>query len=82
MARSVPAEVASSQCSGICGSPDYESCSGTDGPCGSSLTCYVVFGEGICSQECEADANGDNCPVGECTEQIVNGVSVGTWCVP
>ncbi len=59
---------------------DYESCSGTGSSCG-SLTCYVVFGEGICSQPCTADANGDDCPSGECTTQVVNGLEVGTWCV-
>jgi hypothetical protein len=59
---------------------DFESCSGTDSPCG-DLTCYVVFGDGICSQPCTVD-NGDDCPVGECTEQIINGLTVGTWCVP
>ena len=59
---------------------DFESCSGTDSPCG-DLTCYVVFGEGICSQPCTVD-NGDDCPVGECTAQVVNGLEVGTWCVP
>jgi hypothetical protein len=56
---------------------DFESCSGTGSPCG-DLTCYVVFGDGICSQPCTAD----DCPTGECTEQLVNGVVVGTWCVP
>lgn len=66
-----------------CSDPDadYESCSGTGSSCG-SLTCYVVFGEGICSQSCTADASGDDCPSGECTTQVVNGLEVGTWCVP
>lgn len=66
-----------------CSNPDadYESCSGTGSSCG-DLTCYVVFGEGICSQPCTADADGDDCPVGECTSQLVNGVEVGVWCVP
>ena len=66
-------------CSGS--SADFESCSGTGSSC-ADLTCYVVFGDGICSQTCTADINGDDCPSGECTEQIVNGVSVGVWCVP
>jgi hypothetical protein len=66
-----------------CSDPDadFESCSATGSSCG-DLTCYVVFGDGICSQSCTADANGDDCPSGECTEQVVNGVVVGTWCVP
>ncbi len=59
----------------------FESCSGTGSSCG-ELTCYVVFGDGICSQTCTADIDGDDCPSGECTEQIVNGISVGVWCVP
>ncbi len=59
----------------------FESCSGTGSSCG-ELTCYVVFGEGICSQTCTADINGDDCPAGECTEHLVNGVTVGVWCAP
>lgn len=67
------------ECSGS--NADFESCSGTGSSCG-DLTCYVVFGEGICSQTCTADIDGDDCPSGECTEQIVNGFTAGVWCVP
>jgi len=67
-----------------CSDPDadYESCSGTDGPCG-ELTCYVFAGEGICSQPCTADAAGDDCPVGECVDHLLGTeLSVGAWCEP
>lgn len=57
----------------------FESCSGTGSECG-ELTCYVFDGEGICSQTCTADIDGDDCPSLECTEHILNGVTVGTWC--
>ncbi|MBV1859386.1 MAG: hypothetical protein KUG77_13315, partial [Nannocystaceae bacterium] len=67
------------ECSGA--DADFESCSGTGSSCG-DLTCYVVFGDGICSQPCTADGGGDDCSSGECTEQIVNGITVGVWCVP
>ena len=66
-------------CSCSSGGADFESCSGTGSSCG-SLTCYVFDGSGICSQTCTADIDGDDCPSGECTEHILNGVTVGTWC--
>lgn len=66
-------------CSCTGGDVSYESCSGTDGPCG-DLTCYVLFGEGTCSQTCTASIDSDDCPVGECTVHLVEGVEVGSWC--
>ncbi len=65
-----------------CGGGDvsFESCSGTGSSCG-ELTCYVFGGEGICSQPCTADFDGDDCPVGECVDHLIAvEVSVGAWC--
>lgn len=70
------------ECSGT--EVSFESCSGTDSSCG-ALTCYVFAstGDGICSQSCTSDIDGDDCPQGECVDHLIAvGVSVGVWCEP
>lgn len=56
---------------------DWVKCSGTDGPCESSLVCVEYDGKKICTQTCTPDSCGAGLT---CTTLAPQGVAMGDYC--